>query len=147
VLAGIGRTESQHGTYRGSQLGTDGSVDPPVYGPYLDGRHAQFAIVPDTDGGAIDGTAATDRAAGPMQFLPGTWRRFGTDGDGDGEDDPQNLFDAAASAGAYLCHSGPGLTDEARLRSALLTYNRSVVYVDVVLRRGRDYADLLALRA
>jgi hypothetical protein len=39
VLAGIGRTESGHGTYRGSRLSTDGNVSPPVFGPYLDGSN------------------------------------------------------------------------------------------------------------
>jgi hypothetical protein len=29
-----------------------------------------------------------------MQFLPGTWSRFASDGDGDGKADPQNVYDA-----------------------------------------------------
>jgi membrane-bound lytic murein transglycosylase B len=139
VLAGIGRTESEHGTYRGSRLGIDGNVSPPVFGPYLDGSNERFAVIPDSDGGMLDGTSMTDRAVGPMQFLPGTWRMVGTDGDGDGVADPQNLFDAAVSAGVYLCRSGPGLADDSRLRAALLTYNRSLEYVEVVLQRGRGY--------
>lgn len=145
VLAGIGRVESRHGTYRGASLATDGTVDPPIYGPHLDGSNSAFAIVPDTDGGLLDGTATTDRAVGPMQFLPSTWRRFGTDGDGDGVADPQNVFDAAVSAGVYLCRSGP-LDSEPRLRAALLTYNRSNPYVDSVLAHGRSYLDRLPLR-
>lgn len=144
VLAGIGRIESRHGTYRGSRLGIDGLVDPPVYGPHLDGSNG-FAVVPDTDGGALDGTAATDRATGPMQFLPGTWRMVGVDGDGDGVADPQNLFDAAASAAHYLCLSGPGLVSEDRLRAALFTYNRSLEYVEVVLDHGRGYLSGIGL--
>lgn len=146
VLAGIGRIESRHGTYRGSRLGIDGLVDPPVYGPYLDGSN-EFAVVPDTDGGALDGTAATDRATGPMQFLPSTWRMVGVDGDGDGVADPQNLFDSAASAGHYLCRSGPGLAGEDRLRAALFTYNRSLEYVEVVLQHGRGYRTSIDLGA
>ena len=67
-----------------------------------------------------------------MQFLPGTWRTVGTDLTGDGTADPQNLFDAAAAAGVYLCRSGPGLGDAARLRRAVLTYNRSQEYADIV---------------
>lgn len=145
VLAGIGKVESRHGTYRGSSLAVDGMVDPPIYGPYLDGSHTAFAIVPDTDRGLLDGTASTDRAVGPMQFLPGTWRIVGTDGDGDGMADPQNLFDAAVSAGVYLCRSGP-LDVEPRLRGALLTYNRSNPYVDSVLAIGRSYLDQVPVR-
>ncbi len=145
ALAGIGRTESRHGTYRGATLGTDGRVDPPIYGPELDGSN-RFAIVPDSDGGRLDATAATDRAVGPMQFLPGTWGVVGTDLDGDGTADPQNLFDAATSAGVYLCRSGPGLTDESRLRAAILTYNRSPEYVEIVVERADGYAAAVPLR-
>lgn len=144
VLAGIGRTESKHGTYRGAALGSDGVVAPPIYGPELDGSNT-FAVVPDSDGGGLDGTDRTDRAVGPMQFLPGTWRTVGTDLTGDGRADPQNLFDAAASAGVYLCRSGPGLDDPARLRSAVLTYNRSQEYADIVDERARGYAAAVPL--
>jgi membrane-bound lytic murein transglycosylase B len=62
TLAGIGRTESQHGTYRGATVAPDGAVAPPIYGPSLDGSNPAFAVVGDTDGGALDGTAATDRS-------------------------------------------------------------------------------------
>ncbi len=144
VLAGIGRTESLHGTYRGAELGVDGMVAPPIYGPDLDGSN-DFAVVPDSDGGELDGTARTDRAVGPMQFLPGTWRAVEVDLDGNGVADPQNLFDAAATAGAYLCRSGPGLGDRATLRDALLTYNRSIAYVDIVEERALDYAAAVGL--
>lgn len=145
VLAGIGRTESHHGTYRGATLAPDGVVTPPIYGPDLDGSNA-FAVVPDSDGGTLDATTRTDRAVGPMQFLPGTWRTVGTDMDGDGTADPQNLFDAAAAAGVYLCRSGPGLEDPARLRAAVLTYNRSQSYADLVAQRASEYATAVPLR-
>jgi membrane-bound lytic murein transglycosylase B len=144
LLAGIGRTESRHGTYRGAQLGTDGVVAPPIYGPDLDGSN-RFAVVPDSDGGSLDGTARTDRAVGPMQFLPGTWRTVGVDATGDGSADPQNLFDAAAAAGVYLCRSGPGLGDPGRRRAAVLTYNRSAEYADIVEERMQEYAAAVPL--
>jgi membrane-bound lytic murein transglycosylase B len=144
VLAGIGRTESRHGTYRGAVLGADGVVAPPIYGPELDGSNT-FAVVPDSDGGGLDGTARTDRAVGPMQFLPGTWRTVGTDLTGDGDADPQNLYDAAAAAGVYLCRSGPGLDDAATRRAAVLTYNRSQEYADIVDERAREYAAAVPL--
>jgi membrane-bound lytic murein transglycosylase B len=145
TLAGIGRTESQHGTYRGAAVGPDGAVTPPIYGPSLDGSNPAFAVVGDSDGGALDGTAATDRAVGPMQFLPGTWRVVGTDLTGDGTADPHNIYDAAASAATYLCRSGPDLVDPARLRAAVLTYNRSQAYADIVLERADGYATTIPL--
>ena len=33
-----------------------------------------------------------------MQFIPSTWRKWSTDGNGDGLGDPQNLDDAAMAA-------------------------------------------------
>ena len=144
ALAGIGRTESLHGTYRGARLAVDGAVDPPIFGPELDGSN-RFAVVRDSDGGRLDGTASTDRAVGPMQFLPSTWVAVGTDGTGDGNADPQNLFDAAVSAGVYLCRRGPGLEDPERMNAAYLSYNRSLEYVRVVDERARAYAAAVSL--
>lgn len=144
ALAGIGRTESHHGTYRGASVGRDGTVTPPIYGPELDGSNT-FRIVPDSDGGALDATSATDRAVGPMQFLPSTWKVVGRDGSGDGVADPQNLYDAALSAGVYLCRSGPGLGDEGPLRAAYLTYNRSLEYVDIVMDYAEGYRAAVSL--
>lgn len=144
VLAGIGRTETGHGTYRGAGVGFDGVVRPPIFGPDLDGTNS-FAVVGDSDGGLLDGTSRTDRAVGPMQFLPSTWRAVGVDADGDGIADPHDMYDAAASAAEYLCRSGPGLTNPARLRSAILTYNRSQEYADLVIERAGEYSEKVSL--
>ncbi len=38
-----------------------------------------------------------------MQFIPTTWAYAGRDGDGDGEQNPHDLDDAALAAGDYLC--------------------------------------------
>ena len=137
ALAGIGRTESRHGTYLGSEVGVDGRVSQPILGPPLDGTNG-FSVVADSDGGALDGTATSDRAVGPMQFLPSSWKAVGRDGTGDGQADPQNLYDAALGAGAYLCRSGP-VADEGGLRRAYFSYNRSQSYVDIVMQRANDY--------
>lgn len=139
ALAGIGRTESRHGHYRGSEVDPDGVVAPAIYGPPLDGSNG-FAVVGDSDGGALDALSTSDRAVGPMQFLPGTWRTVGRDATGDGRADPQNLYDAALGAGALLCRSGPGLTDEASLRRSFRRYNNSAEYVQIVWERARSYA-------
>ena len=138
AIAGVGRTESKHGTYRGASLGRDGLVSPPIFGPELNGSNS-FAIVRDSDGGALDGTATTDRAVGPMQFLPSSWRAVARDATGDGVADPQNLYDAALTAGVYLCRKGPGLNQEGPLRAAYLSYNRSQRYVDIVMSQAFDY--------
>ncbi len=144
ALAAIGRTESNHGRYRGAGVLPDGQVEPPIYGPMLDGS-GPFAVIGDTDDGALDGTAAGERAVGPMQFLPGTWRTVGRDGTFDGVADPHNLYDAAVGAGALLCRSGPGLTTEAALRRSFRTYNNSGEYVQVVWERSQEYAASVSL--
>jgi len=97
------------------------------------------AAIPDSDGGRWDGDTVWDRAVGPMQFLPGTWRSLGRDGSGDQVADPNNLFDAAVSAAGYLCLSGGDLTDPTRLRQAVYSYNHSWPYVDAVLGWARLY--------
>ncbi len=42
-------------------------------------------------------------ARGPMQFMPGTWKKWGRDGDGDGVKNSEALTDSAYAAAAYLC--------------------------------------------
>ena len=139
VLAGIGRIESNHGLFGGAatRFSAAGAVSPRITGPPLDGQGV--AAIPDSDGGRWDGDTVWDRAVGPMQFLPGTWRSLGRDGNGDRVADPNNLFDAAVSAAGYLCLSGGDLTDPARLRRAVYGYNHSWPYVDAVLGWARLY--------
>jgi membrane-bound lytic murein transglycosylase B len=141
VLAGIGRIESNHGLFGGpaTRFSPSGAVSPRITGPPLDGNGV--ARIPDSDGGRWDGDTTWDRAVGPMQFIPTTWRSLGRDGNGDRVADPNNLFDAAVSAAGYLCASGGGsLVDPARLRQAIYAYNHSWPYVDAVLGWARVYA-------
>lgn len=71
-------------------------------------------------------------AEGPMQFMPGTFARYGTDGDGDGSADPWNPADAIHSAAVYLCVNGAGLQTPEAERRSLLRYNNAGWYVDLV---------------
>ncbi|WP_316752255.1 lytic transglycosylase domain-containing protein [Streptomyces herbicida] len=128
LLAAIGQVES--GQARGGRVTADGTTVAPVLGPRLDGR--AFALVRDTDRGAYDGDPDYDRAVGPMQFIPATWARWGTDGNGDGRADPDNIFDAALAAGRYLCAGGRDLSDPAGLDGAILGYNHSQAYLRTV---------------
>ncbi|MFI6488376.1 lytic transglycosylase domain-containing protein [Streptomyces sp. NPDC050564] len=128
LLAAIGQVES--GQARGGRVTADGTTVAPILGPRLDG--GAFALVRDTDGGAYDGDPVYDRAVGPMQFIPSTWARWGTDGNGDGRADPDNVFDAALAAGRYLCAGGRDLSEPAELDRAVLGYNHSEAYLRTV---------------
>lgn len=140
ALAGVGRTESNHGRFGGRTVAIDGQVDSPVIGIPLDGTNAT-RLIPDSDGGRLDGDSLFDRAVGPMQFIPGTWARWGEDLSGNEVADPQNFYDATLAAARYLCAYGPGLGADDALRRAYFGYNRSESYVELVLSRAHEYRD------
>ena len=138
VLAGIGRIESGHAS--GGRVDANGTTRGRIVGIALDGSVPGTAVVLDTDGGKWDGDPVYDRAVGPMQFLPGSWRAWGKDGNGDGVADPNNVVDAATGAGYLLCSAGD-LADPGTLSRAILGYNHSAAYVASVLRWGAAYRD------
>ncbi|MCX5043737.1 lytic murein transglycosylase [Aldersonia sp. NBC_00410] len=142
LLAGIGRVESTHAN--DGRAGPDGTLNPPLYGPVLDGSLSGNNVISDTDGGALDGIAGYDRAVGPMQFLPETWHRYGADGNGDGRADPQNLFDAALTTGRYLCDGGLDMRDLSQQTRAILRYNNSMAYVANVMAWSVGYGSGIA---
>ena len=80
LLAGVGRIETGH--VYGGRVDEKGNTRGRITGPVLDGSMPGTAVIRDSDGGKWDGDAKWDRAMGPMQFIPGTWRIFGVDGDG-----------------------------------------------------------------
>ncbi|MFH9118539.1 C40 family peptidase [Streptomyces globisporus] len=129
VLAGIARIESNHAV--GRTIAASGAITPRILGPVLNGSGAggNTTVFADTDGGRWDGDSRFERAVGPFQFLPQTFRSMGRDGNGDGSVDPHNADDAALGAAVYLCGDGRNLRDDRQLRSALFAYNRSDAYV------------------
>lgn len=142
TLAGLGQIETRHGSYTGGlfnvgELDEEGRADPPIFGPALDGRPG-FAEVPDTDGGELDGDDEYDRAMGPMQFIPETWRLFGLDANGDGVADPQQIDDAALSAAKMLCN-GRDLADPEDWSDAIFGYNQSGEYLTDVRDAANAY--------
>lgn len=145
ALAAIGRVESGHGRSKGARLALNGDLWPVILGKPLDGT-SNTRHIPDTDGGELDGDSVVDRAVGPMQFIPSTWKRVRLDGNGDGVLNPNNAYDATTTAAEYLCrvaHAGPLDTDEG-MRAAFFSYNRSEAYVEKVLAFTHGY-DLLAI--
>lgn len=135
LLAGIGRIESGHAN--GGATDTRGNPVRPIYGPALDGTLPGNEIIV---AGSQAGRTSYARAMGPMQFLPGTWSRYASDGDGDGKADPQNLYDSALAAARYLCSGGLNLRDPSQVMTSILRYNNSVAYARNVLGWAGAYA-------
>ena len=131
LLAGIGRIESGHAN--GGRTDAAGTTVTRILGPALNGSLAGNAVIGDSDSGALDGDNTHDRAVGPMQFIPSTWRTYASDGNADGVADPNNVFDAALSAGKYLCSGGLDLRDAAQEVRAVLRYNNSMAYAANVI--------------
>ena len=79
-------------------------------------------------------SGSTDRssyagAQGPMQFMPGTWRAYGVDANGDGVADATNVQDAVYGAANLLAAGGAA---EGNVDGALFNYNHAQWYVDKV---------------
>lgn len=138
LLAGIGRVESDHGRYGGSTLGADGVSRPLIIGVQLNGT-GPVAAIRDTDNGRYDKDTVWDRAVGPMQFIPSTWRSSARDGDGDGVKSPNDLDDAALSAAAYLCSGGGSILGDSTMGAAVYRYNQDDYYVALVMAFERGY--------
>ena len=130
LLAAIGQVES--GNLAGHAVDAKNRVTPAIIGPVLNGK-GDVRAVPDTDGGQWDGDKKWDRALGPFQFIPSSWRVAGVDMDADGVRDPQNIFDAAGAAMVYLCAGGRDLATASGLRQGVLAYNHSTSYLKLVL--------------
>jgi membrane-bound lytic murein transglycosylase B len=139
TLAGLGRVESNHGRYGGASLKADGSETKPIIGVPLNGSGA-VAAIPDTDGGAIDGDPKFDRAVGPLQFIPSTWRKWSSDANGDGKGDPQNIDDAALTAARYLCVGGRDMSSASGWWAGVMSYNNSIDYGQKVFGLADRYA-------
>jgi hypothetical protein len=138
LIAAIGRVESDHGRYGGSALDAQGIDEPGVYGVELDGQGGT-ATIHDTDHGIYDHDTVWDRAVGPMQFIPGTWKVVGGDLDGDGVKNPQDINDAAAATAIYLCAGSGDLADPNEAYDAVLRYNDSDSYARTVLAIAQAY--------
>lgn len=135
TLAALGWIESGHGTHAGSRVSNDGVTTPAIFGPALDGT--EYAGITKANGGA-----GWDRAMGPLQFISSTWESWGADGNGDGAADPQQIDDAALSAGRYLCHYGD-LSKPETWRTAVFAYNHVTSYVDSVATKANDYNSMV----
>ena len=140
TLAGIGYAESDHGRHGGATFESNGHVSPKIFGVPLDGTST--AYIPDTDGGEFDETADIDRAIGPMQIIPQTWRSWPADGNGDLVPDPHNIYDAALSAANYLCNSTSDFRTPEGWTAGIAAYNAESSYATSVATAAQSYLDV-----
>lgn len=139
LLAGIGKVESNHAG--NGAVDSSGRTLVPIRGPVLDGTLPGNEVITLSDAGGATGGPQYASAEGPMQFLPGTWARWGADGNGDGKADVDNVFDATLSAGRYLCSGVTGgIMNNGNQIRAVLRYNNSMQYVGLVLSYAAAYA-------
>lgn len=140
IVAAIGYVEGRHGTYGGSIVDyITGTVTPPIIGIALNGSNGTRAIR-DTDDGFYDHDPIWDRAVGPMQFIPSSWRAFGVHGPTtrlDVPPDPNNIYDAIFSAVVHLCDHNDHL--ERDVDNAIKIYNNSDKYVRAVKAKALEY--------
>lgn len=157
TLAGIAKIESDHGRFRGATITAEGLVRPVIRGVALDGTNGNARIV-DPQATARAEQTVFARAAGPFQFIPDTWQRWGIRA-GVGREtlerlidagktglpketlgSPDNIDDAALAAARYLCASGGDLSTSAGWRKAIFSYNHSDAYVAQVHAAASSYA-------
>lgn len=109
--------------------GGDGEEDVPPPVPVI----KRLALIRDTDDGEFDGDTVYDRAVGPMQFIPQTWRTYGADANLDGVKDPQNVYDATVASGRYLCAAAGSMATEEGQKVGYFAYNHDDEYTADVL--------------
>ena len=140
TLAGIGYAESDHGRHGGATFEENGHVSPKIFGVPLDGTST--AHIPDTDDGEFDETADIDRAIGPMQIIPQTWRSWPSDANGDLVPDPHNIYDAALAAANYLCNATTDFRTPEGWSAGIAAYNADSTYTTTVATAAQSYLDI-----
>ena len=76
-------------------------------------------------------------AFGLCQFIPSSYFRYAVDGNGDGEIDLFNFYDAMASIASYLKANGWEKGNQDKHRKAIWAYNHCDNYVKAVLAYAR----------
>ena len=140
LVAAIGRVESNHGRIQGNSLTAEGLTTPGIIGEALDGSQGNKKVA-DTDKGRFDDDTKFDRPIGPFQMLPNIWTQTAIDSDNDGKEDPQDIDDAATTAGVFLCSGTGDLSTPAGARAAVQRYNSTESYVDLVMKVSSSYAN------
>lgn len=80
-------------------------------------------------------TTSHSGALGPCQFMPGTWRSYAIDGNGDGVKDVTSAQDCLYGSAKLLASNGAA---SGNVTGALLHYNHSMAYVYQVLKIAKS---------
>ena len=105
----------------------------------------RLALILDSDGGSLDQDTTFDRAVGPMQFIPSTWRLYEADGNLDGNSDPQNIYDAALASGRYLCAATQTMATPSGRERGFFAYNHDRDYSALVEATGLRYRSAITV--
>ncbi|HWD04453.1 MAG TPA: C40 family peptidase [Amycolatopsis sp.] len=121
TLAAIGKIASDHGRALGDHIGDNGVLAKPL--GTLEVKDFYQRVV------------STPNASGPLQLSPAVWSKWQRSASG-GEPDPQNVDDAALTAGRALCAGGRDMATDwwdgvASLQSAPLSLHRILATVNV----------------
>ncbi len=122
-------------------------VQPAMIGAIFVGEHQSIKETGYKDWPSPSGPWSTSGpgAAGPFQFMPGTWSDYKQDGDKDGKVDIQNLTDSSFAAAQYLSKLGVGsnISDDDKIMEAASRYNsgRSWTKKDRKGQTGQDFSE------
>ncbi|WP_326569086.1 C40 family peptidase [Amycolatopsis rhabdoformis] len=121
TLAAIGKVASDHGRAQGDHVGTDGALTKPLGTVEVRDFYGR--------------TVSTANASGPMQLAPAVWSKWQRSASG-GKPDPQNIDDAALTAGRALCAGGRDLATDwwnavSSLQGAPVSLHRILATVNV----------------
>ncbi|MGH3437065.1 MAG: NlpC/P60 family protein [Sciscionella sp.] len=127
TLAGIGSVASDHGRSNGDHLGADGTEATPLGTVPVQGADGGHSVV---------------QGSGPMQLPDSLWRDYRSPASGGGAADPQNVDDAALTAGRALCAHGRDLATGNGWWEGIRSLRDSDLYLERVLATADLYGTL-----
>ena len=139
LLAGIGTVESDNGQYGGAVVLANGDTSPHILGPVLNGTGGVGAIR-DTDGGRYDGNARGTARSARCSSSRAPGRRTAPTATVTASATPTTSTTRRWPPAATCAPVAATCGSLAQTRAAIMRYNHSTAYVDLVLRLATAYA-------
>lgn len=133
LLAGVASVSSAHGEARLGRVALNGDATV---------KFRQPLSPTDTDQGTVDGDSQRDFLVGPLALHPFVWGLQPVDGNGDGQQSVDNVYDAASAAGRFFCQGNFDFKTAAGLRAALYEYQKDAVWGERVWATSYRYSKL-----